>query len=539
MLKLVPIIVLIMNMTFSFACNSSKKDNEEVELRNDYENLVSLFQEFRRIQKPTLFNGVPDYTTSTMELQRRELRKLQSRLALIDQNGWPNPQRVDYLLVLAEMNGLEFEHRILRPWARDPGFYITTYLGFGPSMQGTLRIPKLPLSADRIAEFQMKLKAVPKILEQAKGNLTEAAGELVRLAIYAKEKESAVFQDLASKLAKHHPELVTDAERAKAACDDFHDWLKENERRMTANAGIGIENYDWYMKNVQIFPYSWDESLLLSQREYERALAFLKLEENKNRKLPQIMPVKTREEWQHLAQMANKQLMEFLRNEEVFTVPDYLTPREPKLFIPPGPKRRFFDKARYRDPRPLRAHNLPGHRLDGLMHQRDKRPIRGTKRLYFIDGIRAEGWATGLEEMVLQLGFLDKFPRTREITYVLLANRAARAIADLKMHSNEFSFDEAFQYLIEATPYWLEKDDFATWFDLELYLRQPGYGMGYLLGKIQLEQLLSDSAKQEGEMFSLRQFHDKFLEAGMIPISLIRWELTGLDDQIKKMGNFE
>jgi uncharacterized protein (DUF885 family) len=169
------------------------------------------------------------------------------------------------------------------------------------------------------------------------------------------------------------------------------------------------------------------------------------------------------------------------------------------------------------------------------MHHRDKRPIRGTKRLYFIDGIRAEGWATGLEEMMMQLGFLDKLPRTREITYVLLVNRAARAIADLKMHSNEFTFEEAFQYLVDATPYWMEEDDLAAWFDLELYLRQPGYGMGYLLGKIQLEQLISDRANQLGDKFNLRQFHDEFLAAGMIPITLIRWEMTGLEDQIKKI----
>jgi len=534
MQKRVPIIVLIINMTFSFACNSSKKDNEEVELRNDYEDLVILFQEFRRIQRPKLINGVPDYTAPAMEQQRRKLNKLRSRLALIDQSGWLIPKRSDYLLVLAEMNGLEFYHRVLRPWARDPGFYITTHLGFGPSMHGTLKIPELPISVDSITEFQKKLKAVPKILEQAKGNLTAAAGDLARLAIRAKEKESTIYQNLASDLAKHHPELVADAERAKAACDDFSDWLNENGSRMTADSGIGIENYDWYLKNVQLFPYSWDESLVLSLREYERALAFLKLEENRNRKLSPLLPVKTREEWQHLAQDANKQLLEFLRSEEIFTIPDYLTPREPKAYIPPGPKRRFFDKARYRDPRPLRAHNLPGHRLDGLMHQRDKRPIRGTKRLYFIDGIRAEGWATGLEEMMLQLGFLDKHPRTKEITYVLLANRAARAITDLKMHSNEFSLEEAFQYLIEATPYWLKKDDLAAWFDLELYLRQPGYGMGYLLGKVQLEQLLSDRVSQLGDKFKLQHFCDEFLAAGMIPITLIRWELTGIEDQVKK-----
>ena len=29
------------------------------------------------------------------------------------------------------------------------------------------------------------------------------------------------------------------------------------------------------------------------------------------------------------------------------------------------------------------------------------------------------------------------------------------------------------------------------------------------------------------------EFHDEFLAAGMIPISLIRWEMTGLDDEVR------
>lgn len=529
------VIALILFLTFVSYWNSPSKEKENIVTSKSYEYLVSLFQEFRQFQKPKMIDDVPDYTKKAMEEQRRDLKKLQARLAAIDPSGWPVPQRIDYLLIRAEMNGLEFDHRVLRPWARDPGFYITTNLGFGPRMYGTLRVPQLPIPVDSIAAFKMQLRAVPKILEQAKGNLTEAAGDLARLAIRAKEKESAIFQELASDLFQHHPELTADAERAKAACDDFRDWLRKNESRMSGKAGIGVENYNWYLKNVQLFPYTWKEALVLSQREYERAVAFLKLEENKNRKLPRLEPVETKEEWGRLAQQANQELLKFLYDEEIFTIPDYLVPGEPKTYIPPGPYRRFFDKVRYRDPRPLRAHNLPGHRLDSLMRQRDNRSIRGTKRLYFIDGIRAEGWATGLEEMMLQLGFLDKFPRTREITYILLANRAARAIADLKMHSNEFTFNEAFQFLVDATPYWLDENDLAAWFDLELYLRQPGYGMGYLLGKIQLEQLLSDRIDQLSEKFNLRQFCDEFLAAGMIPIALVRWEMTGQEDQIKKI----
>ena len=48
------------------------------------------------------------------------------------------------------------------------------------------------------------------------------------------------------------------------------------------------------------------------------------------------------------------------------------------------------------------------------------------------------------------------------------------------------------------------------------------------------EQLLADRALQLGDRFSLKEFHDQFLAAGMIPISLIRWEMTGLDDEVRR-----
>ena len=60
-----------------------------------------------------------------------------------------------------------------------------------------------------------------------------------------------------------------------------------------------------------------------------------------------------------------------------------------------------------------------------------------------------------------------------------------------------------------------------------LYLQQPAYGTSYLSGKLQIEQLLTDRRRQLGSAFSLRRFMDEFDAAGLIPTSLIRWEMTG------------
>jgi len=78
----------------------------------DYEGLVTLFNEFREFQRPKEIDGVPDYTASAMSEQYSRVREYQQRLAAIDIGAWPVAQQVDYHVVRAEMNGLEFEHRV-------------------------------------------------------------------------------------------------------------------------------------------------------------------------------------------------------------------------------------------------------------------------------------------------------------------------------------------------------------------------------------------------------------------------------------------
>ena len=148
--------------------------------------LVSLFEEFRELIKPAVVDGVPDFTASAMEEQYAGLKELQKRLAAIDTSGWDISRKIDYHVVRAEMNGVEFDHRVLRQWARDPGFYNLSD-GIYPRLlvhhskslsDWGLYKPTLPLSKGGVLEFRRKLRAIPNIFAQAKMNLTEAAGDL-------------------------------------------------------------------------------------------------------------------------------------------------------------------------------------------------------------------------------------------------------------------------------------------------------------------------------------------------------------------------
>jgi len=112
----------------------------------------------------------------------------------------------------------------------------------------------------------------------------------------------------------------------------------------------------------------------------------------------------------------------------------------------------------------------------------------------------------------------------------------ARALAELRMHSNEMTLDEAAEYIVDNTPYdWLTLDGNTVWREGQLYLEQPSYGTSYVIGKIHLDRLLSDRRRQLGVDFTLRTFMDDLHSSGMIPLSLIRWEMTGLDDEMRQL----
>ena len=64
-------------------------------------------------------------------------------------------------------------------------------------------------------------------------------------------------------------------------------------------------------------------------------------------------------------------------------------------------------------------------------------------------------------------------------------------------------------------------------FEQHLYLQQPAYGTSYVIGKMEIERLLADRATQLGDAFTMRDFMDEFDAAGLIPASLVRWELMG------------
>jgi len=501
-----------------FVSCASKNDGKTGLEANTYTELVSLFREFRDFQRPVLVDNVPDYTPSAMAEQHLGLKKLQKSLAGMNISGWPVSQQVDYHLVHAEMNGLEFYHRILKPWQRDPVFYLFSQQGAGPAAYGRPELSRLPMSYENQTLLKQQFLAVPRLFEQAKNNLTDASGDLALIALYFLRDEILLYENLREQLRDHHPDLLPAVEDAIAAVKAYGVWLDENKESMTAPAGVGIENYNWYLKNVQLVPYKWDELLPSLMREYEHAITALKIEENKNRNRTPLKRVASNEEYHRRWLSTEKFLRRFIQENEIFTIPDYIAHYDPGYWWKTpdsGHALDFFEQCRDRDMLAEVCHNYLGHNMDFLRHAQDDRPIRGRNRLYAIDMIRSEGVAYGFEELLRLAGMYEKSPRGREIHFTMKAFRVARGLADLKLHSHEFSLMEAIQFCYDKTPHhWMLKDGFEAWYEMQTSLRFPGWHMGFNLGKIQLFNLIEDGARVHGDDFVLRDLYVKSWVSG-------------------------
>ena len=505
-----------------------------------YEDLVALFEEWRDFQQPELVDGVPDYSAEATAAQQRELAAYQRRLAAIDPSSWPIDQQVDHHLVRAEMNGLDFDHRVRRPWAHNPAFYTMIFSAQsdvpaheGPVVHGWIDLwtYEYPLTPEAAAELGARMRTIPPLLEQARDNLVEDARDLWMMGIRSMVQQSADLSALASRVERGDAALDADIQRARQATDEFRAWLEAEAPSKTGASGVGKDNYTWYLRNVHLVPYTWEEEETIMLRELARAHAALRLEENRNRELPPLTRIASTEEYDRRLNGAVTEYMAFLDDEEIVSVREYMdSALRARIgqFSPAEGLRGFFSEVSYRDPVTMRTHGYHWFDLARMAEEPHESPIRRVALLYNIFDGRAEGLATGMEEMMLHAGLFDDRPRARELIWILLAQRAARALGGLRMHSNEYTIEEAVKFASEWTPRgWLPEDGATVLGEQHLYLQQPGYGTSYIIGKIEIEQLLAERARQLGDEFTLRGFMDELNAAGVIPVSLIRWELTG------------
>jgi len=499
-----------------------------------YQDLVRLFAEFRAFREEQ--SSQQDFSSRAISAKLEQMERFQVWIEDMGVASWDRSRQVDYLAVRSRLDQYDFILKRSRPWARDPGFYVDRMLW--------VTFTELPVEAQALETVRTKLRAIPVLVAEAKRNLDDVAADYADLAMHNLRHSDGVghghpyravppagvigwYDDLLER-AREQPELLPEIQAARVAVLDLEAWLKTQRPAWTASAGVGEEAFDWYLKHVKLMPWTSSELVVLGRRELDRLWADYALERSRNRALPELEPAVSAEDYQQRIEKTDQRIRDFLKEQEIITVPDdigTLGTNAPWIVRPGG--RNFWEEVQFRDPSPDHLHAvIPGHRFDAIMASRNEHPIRGK-----IDsGARAEGWATYLEEAMLQAGLFEDLPRVRELIQIFGIFRAARVPADVWLQTRQMNVEQVVDYWLPRVPY-LDRN--VARVDAEIYLRRPpGYGIGYTIGALQMERLLADRKRQQGDSFSLKDFHDEFMAAGTLPLSLVRWDMTGLDDEV-------
>jgi hypothetical protein len=517
--------------------------------------LTTLFAEWRAFVMSPTANAATDYTPAATAGKAAKLASFQSRLNAIDTTGWSESALIDRKLVQAELNGLDFELRVLQPWVRDPTFYANVIPDMSdvPAHEGPYAHPNIdlyqfsfPLSRADDRKLTAMLANVPAILRQAKVNL--APGNVKDFWTYGERAFVEQAEHLKAlregtlvmrTLKGHFPANIRGASpalkraiiAAEAATIDFAAHIRAEAPKKTGPAGVGKENYNWYTKNVAMMPYNWDQQVALLRRELDRSITSMRLEEVRNRTLPPITEINNAEAYAKMERAKAAYFSDFMAATGLAEEKPHLRAAiaAQKIEYTPPEKRQIFGYVTSQDPLPLVAHFTHWMDLARMADEPHASPIRRVPALFNIYADRSEGFATAFEEVTMQAGLYDDIPRARELVWIMLANRAARGLASLYVQSNEFDLAQAGQFHAEWTPRgWSDPASPLVGFEQLLYARQPGYGPSYVTGKLQMDRLIADISHAHDvakKPFNMREVFNRIYGAGIIPVPLIEDEL--------------
>jgi hypothetical protein len=459
-----------------------------------------------RIERPSGY--VPDWSAGAIERRRREYTMFFAEWKRLDSTEFDIHQRVGYRLLGSALARVHWELDLCPAWQRDPQFYIAQTLGALLEMRLAGR-PDHNL-----------IESIPKTLANAKKNLTDMRAPFAALAIEQ-------LKDVRTHL---------DDQNAVAALEDFRAWL--GQQHTSPNATVGRDAYMFFLKQVALLPYSPEDMLEISRQELDRSVAFEALERNRNAALPELPLFPTIDAQIERLTHDELSVRRFLVEHHILSVPDwmphyrympvrpelealngfsemdiFLKPEGIRYIEPPSEKLGYFARSMAQDPRADMVHEgVPGHYFQIVLSWAHEDPIRR----HYYDSSANEGLGFYTEEMMLQAGYFDDSPRTREMIYNYARLRALRVEVDVKLATGQFTIAQAASYLQKTVP----MDAATAASEAATFASIPGQAISYQIGKTQILHFLAHARLQQGTAFRLQDFHDFLWKNGNVPIAL-------------------
>ncbi len=513
------------------------------------------------------FAGVHDYDHELDNIDSDHLAAVNTehkhfldRLESLSQDTLDPDSRIDHQLLCNYLRSSIKEFEEIRYWQKNPADYAN---GCVDGIHILFLREFAPIE-ERAAAILSRMKQMPRFLQDAKRNLADTPRVFTQLAIDVSAGGQNFINTMATDLASLVPAMAEDLSAARgkaiAAMVDYTEYLKNDIiPRSSGTFAVGSEYFDFKLKTNHMLPYNAEELLEYGQEIKEQT------ERDLDRTAQQIDRGRTWielvEEIKNLHPRAQelagtyKTEMEraraFIRDHDLVTLPlaeeleviptpEFLRPTLPyAAYMSPAPleeqQKGFFFVTPVDETLPLekqeeilKGHPLcgipvialhegyPGHHLQHVYVNRLKNKLRrllGTT-------VFIEGWALYCEEMMYDAGFYSD-PRSRLLQLKDQLWRACRVIIDVGLHTRNMTFDQAVNLLVNGAK--LQRVHAAK--EVTRYTFTPTQPMSYLVGKRQIMDLRADYERNTSDPFRLKEFHDRLLNFGSIPVCLVRQAL--------------
>lgn len=160
---------------------------------------------------------------------------------------------------------------------------------------------------------------------------------------------------------------------------------------------------------------------------------------------------------------------------------------------------------------------IPGHHLQGFMSTR----YNGHRTL-FDTPFMSEGWALYWEMLLWDHGFA-RSPEDRLGMLWWRMHRATRIIFSLNFHLGNWTPEQCISFLVEKGRH----DRFTATGEVRRSFNStysPLYQIAYMIGGLQIRSMYKDLV--ETKKMTAKQFHDRILREGEMPIELMRAAFT-------------
>jgi uncharacterized protein (DUF885 family) len=158
---------------------------------------------------------------------------------------------------------------------------------------------------------------------------------------------------------------------------------------------------------------------------------------------------------------------------------------------------------------------IPGHHLQFAIAQ-EREGAHPITRYLFFSGF-SEGWALYAERMAQEMGL---YSSEEQVLGELgsQALRAARLVVDPGLAVLGWSRQQAIDYMAAHVP---EGEGYLE-SEVDRYIADPGQATAYMIGRLEIERLRREAESRLGKQFDIKEFHDRLLESGSVPLSFLR-----------------